>query len=239
MGDSDVEKLFFTQSIPYLYDSDLEKRQKFNDLWRIYQNPKTHLRDPIRIQQFMSLISIANTRKPADYLEIGTFQGESARLIYQLMDKSQTLYCCDTFEGFEKSDLEAEREVSPNHTWTVGNFIETSPEAVGAYIGDGQKPKNVEIIKGWFPKSFEDANLSSKLWRFIHIDMDLFEPTRAALEILWPNVVAGGIVVFHDYDNNCFPGVKIAVDDFAKRHSLTPFPMGDLWGSAVIIKELD
>ena len=32
MGDSDVEKLFFTQSIPYLYDSDLEKRQKFNDL---------------------------------------------------------------------------------------------------------------------------------------------------------------------------------------------------------------
>ena len=66
--------------------------------------------------------------------------------------------------------------------------------------------------------------------------MDLYEPTRAGLEIVWPKVVSGGVMIFHDYDNNCFPGVKVAVDDFFKIHGLTAFPLGDLWGSAAIIK---
>ena len=78
------------------------------------------------------------------------------------MDPKCQLYCCDTFEGFKKEDLEKEKEVAPNHTWTEGNFLDTSPESVGSYIGDGDKPDNAVMVKGWFPESFIKAGLDEK-----------------------------------------------------------------------------
>ena len=75
MAKEEVSKLYVTQSIPYLYDADSSKRAMFDELWGVYRNPQTHLRDPIRIQQFMYLIGIANNAPSGDYLEAGTFQG--------------------------------------------------------------------------------------------------------------------------------------------------------------------
>jgi O-methyltransferase len=211
-----------------------EKRQIFDNLWNGYRNPATHLRDPIRLIQFMALLDIANAAQEGDYLEIGTHRGESAKVIYKLMDPSRTLFCIDTFEGFVDSDLVAEKYINPAITWQPGNFLDTSPEYVATYVGDGTPPPNFKPIKGWFPESYQ--GLEDRNWRFIHLDMDLYEPTKIGLEILWPQLVPGGVMVFHDFDNLSFPGVKIAVNDFFSRLGLTVLPMGDLWGSTMIVK---
>ncbi len=85
----------------------------------------------------MALLGIANAAPEGDYLEIGTHRGESAKVIYKLMDPWRTMYCIDTFEGFAESDLQAEKTVNPASSWQVGNFRETSPEYVSHYVGDG------------------------------------------------------------------------------------------------------
>lgn len=229
-----ISRFYMAQSIPYLLDVKTEKRRMFDNLWKGYRNPITHLRDPMRLIQFMALLDIANAAPEGDYLEIGTHRGESAKLIYKLMDPSRTLYCIDTFEGFVESDLAVEKTVNSSCTWHVGNFLETSPEYVCNYVGDGVPPSNFRAIKGWFPQAY--AGLEDRRWRFVHLDMDLYEPTRVALEMLWPQLVPGGVMVFHDYDNLSFPGVKIAVDRFLDRLGLKALPMGDLWGSAMIVK---
>jgi O-methyltransferase len=233
-NDPDVAKLYMAQSIPYLLDVVGEKRKQFDAMWAVYRNPATHLRDPVRLVQFMNLMDIANAAPAGDYLEIGVHRGESARVMYTLMDKTRELFLLDTYEGFVAQDLEAEKQVVPGHTWTVGNFLDTSPEFVARYVGDGTPPANVHTVKGWFPESFK--GLEDRSWRFIHLDMDLYEPTRAGLEILWPRVVPGGVMVFHDYENLSFPGVKKAVDDYFDRHGLHILHVGDLWGSAMIVK---
>lgn len=234
LEDPDVSRFYMAQSIPYLFDVKAEKRRMFDSLWKGYRNPVTHLRDPIRLVQFMALLDIANAAPDGDYLEIWTLRGESAKVIYKLMDPSRTLYCIDTFEGFVESDLQVEKTVNPASTWQVGNFLETSPEYVSRYVGDGVPPSNFKAIKGWFPQAY--AGLEDRLWRFVHLDMDLYEPTRIAVEMLWPRLVPGGVMVFHDYDNLSFPGVKIAVDNFFGKLGLRTLPMGDLWGSAMIAK---
>ena len=48
----------------------------------------------------------------------------------------------------------------------------------------------------------------------LHLDMDVYEPTRAALELLWDRLVKGGIVVVDDY--NAVGGATRAVDEFLK-----------------------
>ena len=232
--DPNVRRFYMFQSIPYLFDTDAAMRAHYDELCDKYFDPRTHLRDEQRIRQFMALLAIVNQRDEGDYLEIGTFQGGSARLIHKCMDQTRTLFCIDTFEGFVEKDLEEEKLVAPNHNWSVGNFPETSPERVGNYIGDGRKPDNVTLIKGWFPEAF--AGLEERRWRFIHIDVDLYEPTRIACEMLWPKLVDGGLMVFHDYENNAFPGMKVAVDEFLEKQGLWALPMGDLWGSAMVMK---
>lgn len=86
------------------------------------------------------------------------------------------------------------------------------------------------MIPGRVPETL--APYEGYRWRFAHLDMDLYEPTRTALEWLWPRMVPGGIINLHDY--SALQGVKKAVDDFLHPLQRLAIPMGDRFGSVVI-----
>jgi hypothetical protein len=48
----------------------------------------------------------------------------------------------------------------------------------------------------------------------IHFDCDLYAPTKAALEALWPKVSRGGVVLFDEYGILDWLGETQAVDEF-------------------------
>ncbi len=60
------------------------------------------------------------------------------------------------------------------------------------------------------PKYFKD-NPCTKI-SFLHLDMDVYEPTLFALEQCWDRIVNGGIVMIDDY--NAVFGATKAVDEF-------------------------
>jgi O-methyltransferase len=62
---------------------------------------------------------------------------------------------------------------------------------------------------GWIPEAFPSDERS---YRFVHVDVDLYQPTKASLEHFWPRLVAGGVMVCDDYN---WGGAKSAVDEFA------------------------
>ena len=51
----------------------------------------------------------------------------------------------------------------------------------------------------------------------LNLDMDLYEPTKAALELLYPFVVKGGIVVADEYGWLEWAGESKAVDEFLSK----------------------
>ncbi len=53
---------------------------------------------------------------------------------------------------------------------------------------------------------------------FLHLDMDVKEPTDFALDLLYDRVVPGGLIVFDDY--NAVAGETISVDDFVGKYNL-------------------
>jgi predicted O-methyltransferase YrrM len=71
----------------------------------------------------------------------------------------------------------------------------------------------VEFHPGWIPQSF--AGLREMTYRFVHLDLDLHDPTLAALEYFYPRMVKGGILVCDDYS---WPGARKAIEDFCARH---------------------
>jgi hypothetical protein len=46
----------------------------------------------------------------------------------------------------------------------------------------------------------------------LHVDVDLYEATKAALDAFYPAVVRGGIIILDDY--GAFPGANKAIDEY-------------------------
>jgi hypothetical protein len=51
----------------------------------------------------------------------------------------------------------------------------------------------------------------------LHIDCDLYEPYLECLNLLYPNIVNGGVIVFDEYYSLKYPGARIAVDEFLSK----------------------
>jgi O-methyltransferase len=90
-----------------------------------------------------------------------------------------------------------------------GDFSDTSLEQVKEYLND---KTNCLYYPGWIPES---ANfLTSENFCLIHLDLDLYQSTSAAIKIFWPRLVTGGVMVFDDWEwKNC-PGVKRAIEEY-------------------------
>ena len=67
---------------------------------------------------------------------------------------------------------------------------------------------------------FVDENPGVK-FSLVHFDCDLYRPTKAALDALWPRISRGGVVLFDEYAIADWPGETAAVDEFlADKQSL-------------------
>ena len=135
-----------------------------------------------------------------DIVEIGVFEGGSAELICQKKEK-KTLHLFDTWEGIVAT---AEEDLKTHSKFNIGRYsakLEPVKEKLSQY-------SNVKFYKGEFPKTYE--NNIDKI-SLLHIDVDLYKPTKDAIRLLWNKLQIGGIMILHDYPS--FEGVRMAVDE--------------------------
>jgi O-methyltransferase len=199
---------------------------------------KKLLRDGNRWLSINLLLDIANLCAKGDYAELGTYQGATARLIWNRLPNESALYCFDTFEGFSEADIVEESEHTAVKT-KAGSFGNTSVDLVRHAVlrsKMGSNDSRLVFRKGRFPETFD--GLQNHWWRFVHLDCDLYAPIKSGIECFWPKLVPGGILLVHDY-NAAFFGVKKAVDEYFKPLGIVPVPLCDKVGSVVIIKNRD
>lgn len=126
----------------------------------------------------------------------------------------------DTFEGFaavhEKDTAHGSSEhLHPKAFQTTDTIVEEL-ERLSA-IHDRNRPlghlPKVELVKGdaceTIPRYVEEH--PHLLVSLLYLDFDVYEPTRAALEHLYPRVVRGGVVAFDELNCAEFPGETVAL----------------------------
>ena len=76
--------------------------------------------------------------------------------------------------------------------------------------------KRVELVKGDACETIPEYVKQNPGLRIslLHLDLDLYEPTLAALEHLYPLVVSGGVVLLDEYAMDGFPGESKAFDEY-------------------------
>jgi len=90
----------------------------------------------------------------------------------------------------------------------------------------------IEFHKGWIPECFK--GVPERTYRFVHIDVDLYEPTRDSLEYFYPRLCEGGVIVCDDYAHLQWPGARKALDEYCDPKGIPVLCLTT--GQGVIIK---
>jgi O-methyltransferase len=125
---------------------------------------------------------------PGAFAEAGVFKGGSARLICEEKGDAP-LHLFDVFELLQAAGVPGAEQVR-NHFGSVHGKLAEAQRLLAPY------PK-VHFHPGLFPGTTRD--LGNLRFSFVHLDLDLAEPTRAALDYFSPRMLPGGIMIADDY----------------------------------------
>lgn len=134
--------------------------------------------------------------------EAGVYRGGSAKFL-ATMFADRDIYLFDSFDGMHEDDA----DTSGGHK--TGDFADTSLEAVQELLKDHG---NCKFYPGWFPNTAEF--LTDEKFALVHLDMDYYQSTRAGIEVFWPRLVSGGVMVFDDFGWQACPGVERAANEY-------------------------
>ena len=141
------------------------------------------------------------------------------------------MYLFDTFEGFDRRDIEIEKGRGFSIS-TVGHFAITSEKMV---MDQMPHPELVHIRKGYFPESIDDSD-SENRYIFINLDFDLYNPTLEGLRYFYPRMIERGIILIHDFYHMNYKAVPEAIKSFEDEigFHVVKMPIGDHCSMAII-----
>ena len=165
---------------------------------------------------------------PGDIAELGVYRGLGlmtwANLLeaYAIGDRTKVVWGFDNWAGFTGFSPE-DGAVEEHAQKVIGGFDPSGfrselEEAIAIFDRDRFIPwkKRVELVDGPIEETVPHFVQQNPGVRFslVHFDCDLYAPTKAALDALWPHVSRGGVLLFDEYAIRDWPGETQAVDEF-------------------------
>lgn len=142
--------------------------------------------------------------------------GTSIIMAKYLLSKQITkkIYACDSFEGFEPTELHKEKQAG---------LVKTSKKAFTStsYIYVKRKIKKLGVedivipIKGFFKDTLSEIKSN---FCFALIDCDLKESIIYSVETVWQRLTNNGRIVFDDYDCKDFQGARLGIEAFVEKY---------------------
>jgi len=148
--------------------------------------------------------------KHCNIAEIGVYRGGTSLFLAKAAEaiglESFSVFSFDSFEGHSEKDVEARVDAQLHKP---GLFGDVDAEDVRKYLGGSE---HIEL----FANRFQDAchHVDSLDFHLVHLDVDLFAPTRFALSFFANRLVPGAWIVVDDYGVSTCPGVVSAVEEF-------------------------
>ena len=188
------------------------------------------LTSPERQWALLKAVEYLNANSiPGDIVECGVWRGGSSMLAKELCHSShinRKFYLFDTFTGMSAPTaadvsihgLSAEvkyrdKKRREHENWSFASVDEVCDNFRRAGLLD----ERVIFVKGMVEDTLrEPGNLSERI-ALLRLDTDFYESTKVELEILYPRLVSGGILIIDDYGH--WQGARKATDEyFAAAH---------------------
>lgn len=158
---------------------------------------------------------------PGAIVECGTSRGGSAilmaRHLHALGGATKRVFAVDSFRGFDLAELETERSEGLVLGISDDAFTSTSSEYVRRKVAKLGLADTITVLEGYFEDVLPGMGGGAETpVSLAFIDCDLRQSMTYCAETLWPRVVPGGVIVFHDFHAHHFRGARLAVEEFVR-----------------------
>lgn len=158
-----------------------------------------------------------------DVVECGCFRGLSSYLMCNYLKRHDAgftgkgYHIFDSFRGLSEPSIED--DIPAGHANAESLAVMSQKGAFAASLKHVQHNlkafPEIEFHPGWIPASF--AGLPERTYKFVHVDVDLYDPTLACVEFFYPRLTRGGLLVSDDYS---WPGACKAIDEFCAERKI-------------------
>lgn len=168
-----------------------------------------------------------------DFVECGVWRGGSvmamALRLQRRNESTRRLWLYDTYEGMTAptdADVEATTGVTAkellastdvadgNNVWCVAGIDDVRANITST----GYPVERIEFIEGDVAETLPRA--APERIALLRLDTDWYESTKVGLEVLYPRVCTGGVIILDDYGH--WQGARKAVDDYFDQQGFRP-----------------
>jgi O-methyltransferase len=189
--------------------------------------------DELRLANLCEAVSYLTYREvPGDFVECGVWRGGSVMAMAMksksLGATSRKIWLYDTFQGMTTpgqndflienrisaksiySDLKSAGDIQSDYVGGITAFANLEDVKSGL-LATKYPLENFKIVEGDVSKTLLGLEVPDKI-SLLRLDTDFYESTKISLEMLWPKLVEGGILILDDYD--FWGGARQAVDEY-------------------------
>lgn len=224
----------------------METLPKFGPLWNAHQLVFLKRQNLSRILYYHEIYQHV-LKVPGVICEFGVQWGASTALLmnlrgmYEPFNYSRTIIGFDTFEGFSDVDAKDGGLSQKGDYATAKDYREVLQQILEMQESYSPLPhiRKFELVKG-------DASVTAKKWcddnkhaviAMAIFDMDVYKPTRDALEAVMPRLTKGSVLVFDELNCKHFPGETLALAETIglgalrlRRHEHQPYCAYAIYG---------
>jgi O-methyltransferase len=164
------------------------------------------------------LEAVLKNNVQGDVVELGCYEGGSAVAMQQLLKKHnypKQLWLYDSFEGLP--DKTSEDMSAAGTAFKAGELKASRAELLRNFTKFDLK--HPEVKRAWFYE-LDHTDLPDQI-ALAFLDGDFYESIMDSLKLIWPKLTEKSVVLIDDYHSLTLPGVKKAVDAWARDHAFT------------------
>ncbi len=172
---------------------------------------------------------ISEGKVKGDFVEAGVWRGGSSIVAKKMLGANRNYYLFDTFSGMTEpgwkdkrvgsTDSDAVlRKWQDSKTKNASSWDYASLEEVkNNFIKFKELDSSVRFIEGDVRKTLFQESLPTEI-SILRLDTDFYDSTLIELQVLWPRLVLGGILILDDYGH--WDGARAAVDEYFQKYEI-------------------
>jgi O-methyltransferase len=164
-----------------------------------------------------------------DFVEAGVWRGGSSIVAKMMLGANRNYYLFDTFAGMTEPSRKDKRIGSADSDVVFRKWQDSKTENASSwdYASLDEVKKNflkfkeldssVKFIEGDVRKTLLKESLPAEI-SILRLDTDFYDSTLIELQVLWPRLVVGGILILDDYGH--WDGARAAVDEYFQKYEI-------------------
>jgi O-methyltransferase len=167
-----------------------------------------------RLEAFKQALKFIDAAMTAgDIVECGVWQGGHI-ILARYLSPQRKCWLYDTFDGMtEPGEFDGEKAhehwtAKGGRRWAACSVRQVRDNLIAEKV---YNPDLVRFIVGDVRETLRDDDLPDKV-ALLHLDTDFYDSTKIEMQMLWPRLVAGGVLIVDDYGH--WPGARRAVNEY-------------------------